>query len=267
MGVLGSSRAYVRNHAISVGPQSGWMGEALVIGTKPLLNSGWTKTSANYSLWACVTDTEKFYTDVQEKILALYVKTFDWSLKAKMMGKKALEVGKIFVSESGLDGILTLEDFISQREIMLHSLFPDSELLPGVERLIRHFHAYQVPMAVATSSHNRHYELKTLRHKELFSLMHHVVVGDDIEVKHGKPAPDIFLVAASRFRDTPDSHKNVLVFEDAPTGVAAARNAGMSVVMVPDPNLDRSLCLGADQILGSLLDFEPSFWGLPEYQP
>ncbi|KAI5068295.1 hypothetical protein GOP47_0016640, partial [Adiantum capillus-veneris] len=211
-------------------------------------------------------DTEKFYTDVQEKILASYGKTFDWSLKAKMMGKKALEAGKIFVSETGLDGILTPEEFIRQREIMLHSLFPESKLLPGVERLIRHLHTHQVPMAVATSSHKRHTELKTMRHKELFSFMHHMVVGDDIEVKHGKPAPDIFVVAASRFEDVPDSHKNVLVFEDAPTGVAAARSAGMSVVMVPDPNLDRSLCEGADQILGSILDFEPSYWGLPEFQ-
>lgn len=34
-------------------------------------------------------DTEKFYTEVQEIILARYNKTFDWSLNAKMMGKKA----------------------------------------------------------------------------------------------------------------------------------------------------------------------------------
>ena len=77
------------------------------------------------------TDTEKFYTVVQEKILAEYGKTFDWSLKAKMMGKKALEAGAIFVEDTGLTGILTPEEFIKRREAMLHAMFPDSELMPG----------------------------------------------------------------------------------------------------------------------------------------
>ncbi|MQL90099.1 hypothetical protein Taro_022681 [Colocasia esculenta] len=210
-------------------------------------------------------DTEGFYTLVQERILARYGKTFDWSLKAKMMGKKAIEAARVFIDEMGLEGLLTPEGFLEEREDMLQELFPTAELMPGVKRLINHLHAKGVPICVATGSHKRHFSLKTQKHGDIFSLMHHVVVGDDPEVKKGKPSPDVFLAAAKRFEGNVDPSK-VLVFEDAPSGVAAAKNAGMSVVMVPDPRLDASYHEGADQVLSSLLDFDPSSWGLPPFE-
>ena len=54
-----------------------------------------------------------------------------------------------------------------------------------------------------------------------------------------------------------------MVFEDAPAGVEAARAAGMSVVVVPDPQMDQKLVKDADQKLNSLLEFEASDWSLP----
>ncbi|KAL8488886.1 hypothetical protein ACS0TY_024982 [Phlomoides rotata] len=210
-------------------------------------------------------DTEKFYTEVQEIILARYNKTFDWSLKAKMMGKKAIEAARVFVEETGISDSLSAEDFLVEREEMLQSKFPTSELMPGASRLIKHLHANGIPICVATGSHTRHFELKTQRHCELFSLMHHIVRGDDPEVKHGKPSPDVFLAAARRFEGGPINPQKILVFEDAPSGVLAAKNAGMSVVMVPDPRLDASYHETADQVLSSLLDFNPSEWGLPPF--
>ncbi|GKU89720.1 hypothetical protein SLEP1_g3821 [Rubroshorea leprosula] len=78
-------------------------------------------------------DTEKFYTEVQEIILARYNKSFDWSLKATMMGKKAIESARIFVEETGISDSLSAEDFLVQREEMLQKLFPSSELMPGIQ--------------------------------------------------------------------------------------------------------------------------------------
>ncbi|XWS70943.1 hypothetical protein CRYUN_Cryun03dG0094100 [Craigia yunnanensis] len=233
---------------------------AAVSGKRP------TITHVIFDMDGLLLDTEKFYTEVQEIILSRFNKTFDWSLKAKMMGKKAIEAARVFVEETGISDSLSAEDFLAEREAMLQSLFPTSELMPGASHLIEHFHAKGVPFCLATGSHRRHFELKTQRHGELFKLMHHIVLGDDPEVKQGKPSPDIFLTAARRFECGQIDSQKILVFEDAPAGALAAKNAGMSVVMVPDPRLDSSHHAIADQVVSSLSDFNPSEWGLPSFE-
>tara|TARA_R110000850_G_scaffold210201_1_gene336235 strand:- start:844 stop:1437 length:594 start_codon:yes stop_codon:yes gene_type:complete len=49
------------------------------------------------------------------------------------------------------------------------------------------------------------------------------------QVKHGKPAPDMFLLAAERMGVAPE---NCLVFEDGQAGIDAATAAGMESVFV-----------------------------------
>ena len=91
------------------------------------------------------------------------------------------------------------------------------------------------------------------------------MTSDDPELKHPKPAPDIFILASARFSLPPTSPDRVLVFEDAPNGVTAARAARMNVVMVPDKRVDRANCSPADVVLDSLEEFDPVAWGFPPF--
>lgn len=80
--------------------------------------------------------------------------------------------------------------------------------MPGVEELIRHLHKHNIPMAVATSASQEATDIKLQDHKDVCKLFNHIVCGtSDPDVKNGKPAPDIFLVAASRFLDKPEPSK------------------------------------------------------------
>jgi HAD superfamily hydrolase (TIGR01509 family) len=69
------------------------------------------------------------------------------------------------------------------------------------------------------------------------------------EVQRGKPAPDLFLHAASRMSTPPE---RCVVVEDSPFGVAAAKAAGMSALgfsATPSVRLD-----GADATFTSMAD-------------
>ena len=78
---------------------------------------------------------------------------------------------------------------------------------------------------------------------------------DNKKIAKGKPAPDIFLVAAEAIGIAPE---HCLAFEDSVAGTQSARAAGMTVVTVPDHRLDVSLFKDAHLILKSLTDFDAS---------
>jgi HAD superfamily hydrolase (TIGR01509 family) len=86
--------------------------------------------------------------------------------------------------------------------------------------------AGKIPMSVASGG-SRPLVERTLELIGVRSLFEHVIVAAD--VSHGKPAPDMFLLAAERMGVAPE---RCLVFEDAAAGLLAAERAGMQAVFV-----------------------------------
>ena len=88
--------------------------------------------------------------------------------------------------------------------------------------------AIGLPCAVVTSS-GRSQAAQKLTLTRLTAFFETVVVIED--VSNAKPAPDPFLLAATRLGVSP---ARCLVFEDSDTGAEAAHRAGCTVVQVPD---------------------------------
>lgn len=210
-------------------------------------------------------NTENIYTQITQRILERHGsnETYSFDFKVTLMGFQSYEVANRIVDRYKLP--ITAEEYVRENRELAADMMPLAILLPGVERLLRHLHAKNVSIALATSSSKEMYDLKTVKHTALFDLFSHKVYGSsDDEVVHGKPAPDIFLVAARRFADSPAPEK-CLVFEDAPNGVRAAVAAGMQSIMVPEDYVNDELRKGATVVLKSLVDFRPELFGLPAF--
>lgn len=98
----------------------------------------------------------------------------------------------------------------------------------AVAETLEHLAALNVPMAVATST-----ETPWAKKKLLKAGIHHYfdeIVGRDV-VPHGKPAPDLYLEAASRLRQRAD---DCWAFEDSLPGITAALAAGARTHWIPD---------------------------------
>lgn len=118
----------------------------------------------------------------------------------RILGTTEQMSAKIAVTELGLP--ITTKEFLDMFSALCRKRFANLDLLPGAERLVLHLYENGVPFCLATSSGKEMAEIKMSNHRKLFDLFDHKVMGStDPEVKHGKPAPDIFLVAAQRFPD------------------------------------------------------------------
>jgi HAD superfamily hydrolase (TIGR01509 family) len=121
-------------------------------------------------------------------------------------------------------------------------------VMPGLMELHAIIAARQIPWAVATSSPRDHAE-EILAQLGLADAVGAIAAGN--EVQHGKPAPDIYLLAAQRLGVPP---QKCLALEDSGPGSRAAVAAGMLTVAIPNGETNSADFSHAHYVYTSLFD-------------
>ena len=129
----------------------------------------------------------------------------------------------------------------------------DVSAYPDAIRFVQAVKALQWKLAVASSSKNANDMMRPIRldaDKNLLDAFDANVCGRDF--KHGKPNPEIFLLAALEAKTPP---ARCLVIEDAPAGIEAARAGNMAALGVARHH-DAALlwAAGADLVVATLDD-------------
>jgi len=168
---------------------------------------------------------------------------------AATFGKTSREIIRQFWPDAVSEADIALWD--SQKEAFYRqAILASYPEVDGASELVRRLKEAGFALAVGSSGPPENVEvvLKAMPAGELFSA---AVNGHD--VPHGKPEPDVFLLAAERLGIPPG---RCAVIEDAPVGLEAARRAGMAVVALTGTATAEQLA-EADLVVDSLRRLGP----------
>ncbi|HEX5592329.1 MAG TPA: HAD family phosphatase [Solirubrobacterales bacterium] len=190
-------------------------------------------------------DTESVWTRAEEDLFELRGTEFTPADKLELVGTSAEIAGGILERRLGEPG-RAAELIEELNELVVAELEHGVEAMLGARELLERLRG-QVPLGLVSNSPLRFVRrsIELAGFEDFFD-----VVLSAHEVEAPKPAPDPYLEACRRLGVEPGP--DVVALEDSPTGVAAARAAGLTVIGIP--SVEGVLLDEAHHLAESLLD-------------
>jgi HAD superfamily hydrolase (TIGR01509 family) len=179
-----------------------------------------------FDLDGLMLDTETIYSATSRRASGELDFTFDDAYyRANFVGRKLADSEALLVERFGAHFPLAAYRALSERYLR-EALAAGARPKPRLIELLDWLDARGIPKSVATSTVR---DLARLTLGPLAARFPLITTGD--EVANGKPAADIFLLAASRLKKPAGC---CVVLEDSSAGVRAAHTAGAIPIWVPD---------------------------------
>jgi HAD superfamily hydrolase (TIGR01509 family) len=188
-------------------------------------------------------DTETLWHAAEVELFRRHGGDFTWDDKMAVIGTSFDTTAHYFSDRLGTtpeEGPALVREMIG---IMHARLREDVEGRPGAMELVARLRG-RIPLGLASNSPRMLVDtaLATARLTDVFDA---IVTADDVE--HPKPAPDIYRIACERLGVQPTE---ALALEDSPSGITAAKAAGLACIAVPQfAETDVS---AADRVIDSL---------------
>jgi HAD superfamily hydrolase (TIGR01509 family) len=191
-------------------------------------------------------DTESVWTRAEQDLFARRGIDFTPADKRELVGTSAAIAGGVLERRLGEPG--RAEELIEElNALVVAELEHGVEAMIGARELLKTLRERGTPIGLVSNSPLAF----VTRSLELVGFEDHFdVVVSAHEVAAPKPAPDPYLEACRRLGVVPGP--GVVALEDSPTGVAAARAAGLTVIGVP--SIDGVALEEAHHLADSLLD-------------
>lgn len=180
-----------------------------------------------FDLDGTLADSMWMWADIDREYLSRFGLKPNRELGAKVAGMSMEETAAFFKANYGIKDSIDriMQDWV---DMSLDNYRHKVRFKPYAVRTLEVFRDYGVRMAIA-SSNGMEMVRACLESNDTARYFDDVVTSS--EVRHGKPAPDVYLLAARRIGADPG---RCLVFEDIPAGVIAGHAAGMKTIGVRD---------------------------------